>query len=203
MKRPPATGNCLSVLISTAAARTGSRASPRRAMSPTVDPIAPWPVVVIAGLVILGLTLWAYSRKLRGSQGRWRWVALALRLAAIALCSAGRAQALASGRSEGAAGRWPSCSCSTTRRAWGSRTRPITAAGSTSRRETLEAAQKDLGSLGPKVEVRTLGFNEKLQALSRPGRGATGRTGHGDRHRARRGAEADRGHEAALGGPSE
>ena len=32
------------------------------------------------------LTLWAYARRLRGTTGRWRWFALALRLLAILLC---------------------------------------------------------------------------------------------------------------------
>ena len=32
------------------------------------------------------LTLWAYRRRLHGTSGGWRWVALSLRLMAILLC---------------------------------------------------------------------------------------------------------------------
>ncbi len=55
-------------------------------MSPSFDPIAPWPLIALAALVIVGLTLWAYRKRLRGTTGRWRWVALGLRLAAVLLC---------------------------------------------------------------------------------------------------------------------
>lgn len=55
-------------------------------MTPSFDPIAPWPIIALATLAIVALTLWAYRAKLRGTTGRWRWVALGLRLAAVALC---------------------------------------------------------------------------------------------------------------------
>lgn len=55
-------------------------------MTPSFDPIAPWPVIALASAAIVGLTLWAYWKKLRGTTGRWRWVALGLRMAAVALC---------------------------------------------------------------------------------------------------------------------
>ena len=55
-------------------------------MSPTIEPIAPWPLIAVFGLVILGLTLWAYARRLHGTSGGWRWVALGLRLAAVLMC---------------------------------------------------------------------------------------------------------------------
>jgi hypothetical protein len=55
-------------------------------MSPAIDPIAPWPAVAIAAAVVIALTLLAYRKKLHGTSGRWRWVALGLRLAAVALC---------------------------------------------------------------------------------------------------------------------
>ncbi len=55
-------------------------------MTPSFDPIAPWPIIALAAVVIVGLTLWAYRKKLRGTSGRWRWVALGLRMAAVALC---------------------------------------------------------------------------------------------------------------------
>src|SRR6478735_6854576 len=55
-------------------------------MTPTFDPIAPWPVLVAFAALIVGLTLWAYARRLRGTSGAWRWFALGLRLVAILLC---------------------------------------------------------------------------------------------------------------------
>ncbi len=54
--------------------------------SVSVSPIVPWPVLVGVILAVTGLTLWAYRRRLRGTSGRWRWVALSLRLVAILLC---------------------------------------------------------------------------------------------------------------------
>jgi uncharacterized membrane protein len=55
-------------------------------MTPTLDPIAPWPLILITAVVVIGLTLWAYRKRLHGTTGRWRWVALGLRLAAVFLC---------------------------------------------------------------------------------------------------------------------
>jgi uncharacterized membrane protein len=55
-------------------------------MTPSIDPIAPWPLIAVAALAIVVLTLWAYRKKLRGTTGRWRWVALGLRLLAVVLC---------------------------------------------------------------------------------------------------------------------
>lgn len=52
----------------------------------SVRPIWPWPVVVVVSLIVLGLTLWAYRQKFRGTAGRWRYVALALRLVAVLMC---------------------------------------------------------------------------------------------------------------------
>jgi uncharacterized membrane protein len=50
------------------------------------SPIGPWPLLVGASLVVLWLTLWAYSLRLKGTTGRWRIVALSLRLSALLLC---------------------------------------------------------------------------------------------------------------------
>ena len=50
------------------------------------NPIGPWPLVAVAGLAVLVLTIWAYRQRLRGTSGRWRWIALTLRLIAILLC---------------------------------------------------------------------------------------------------------------------
>lgn len=55
-------------------------------MTPTIDPIITWPALVVLGAVLVGLTLWAYRRRLQGSTSPLRWVALGLRLAAVALC---------------------------------------------------------------------------------------------------------------------
>ena len=55
-------------------------------ISITFSPIGPWPFLVGAASAVLALTLWAYSRRLRGTSGRWRWFALSLRLLALLLC---------------------------------------------------------------------------------------------------------------------
>jgi uncharacterized membrane protein len=52
----------------------------------SLNPIGPWPLLVGAAAAVLFMTLWAYARKLRGSRGRWRYVALSLRLLALLLC---------------------------------------------------------------------------------------------------------------------
>ena len=55
-------------------------------VSVSVSPIVPWPILIAVILTVTGLTLWAYRRRLRGTTGRWRWVALSLRLLAVLLC---------------------------------------------------------------------------------------------------------------------
>lgn len=57
-------------------------------MSPAVDPIIPWPFMTLCAIVVVALTLVAYRKKLRGSEGRWPWVAFGLRMAALAMCIA-------------------------------------------------------------------------------------------------------------------
>ena len=57
-------------------------------MTPAFDPIIPWPVLTVVALVVIALTLLAYRKKLNGAQGRWPWIALGLRMAALALCLA-------------------------------------------------------------------------------------------------------------------
>jgi uncharacterized membrane protein len=54
--------------------------------SVSFSPIGPWLLVVMAALAVVVLTLWAYRQRLQGTSGRWRWVALGLRLAAVLLC---------------------------------------------------------------------------------------------------------------------
>jgi hypothetical protein len=55
-------------------------------MSVSFSPIGPWFVIVGGTVAVTVLTLWAYSRRLRGSGGRWRYFALTLRLLALLLC---------------------------------------------------------------------------------------------------------------------
>ncbi len=50
------------------------------------SPIGSWFIVAAFALVVTVLTLWAYSTRMRGGSGRWRWIALGLRLAAVLLC---------------------------------------------------------------------------------------------------------------------
>lgn len=55
-------------------------------MSLSLNPIGPWPLVAIAAIAVMSLTIWAYREKLRGTTGGWRWLALGLRLMAVLLC---------------------------------------------------------------------------------------------------------------------
>jgi uncharacterized membrane protein len=55
-------------------------------ISISVSPIVPWPILIGAVLSVTVLTLLAYRRRLRGTNGGWRWVALTLRLLALLLC---------------------------------------------------------------------------------------------------------------------
>jgi hypothetical protein len=57
-----------------------------QSISVSFSPIVPWPVLVVTVLAVTLLTLWAYSRKLRGTSGAWRYLALGLRLLALLLC---------------------------------------------------------------------------------------------------------------------
>lgn len=55
-------------------------------MSITINPIVPWPVLVVFALLVIGMTLWPYRSRLRSSAGAWRWVAFSLRMVAVLLC---------------------------------------------------------------------------------------------------------------------
>lgn len=55
-------------------------------MSLSFSPILPWPLLVILGSAALGLSIWAYATRFRGTSGRWRVVAVALRAVAVLLC---------------------------------------------------------------------------------------------------------------------
>src|SRR3954451_9446914 len=52
----------------------------------SLNPIEPWWLLAGASRPVLFLTIRAYARKLRGSRGAWRWVAVGLRLLALLLC---------------------------------------------------------------------------------------------------------------------
>ena len=58
-------------------------------MNITFSPIGPWPLVALACAAVMALTIWAYRQKMRGTSGRWRYLALGLRLAAVLLCFIG------------------------------------------------------------------------------------------------------------------
>ena len=55
-------------------------------ISVSFSPIGPWPLLLGAAVAVTVLTLWAYSRRLKGTDGRWRYVAVTLRLLALLLC---------------------------------------------------------------------------------------------------------------------
>jgi uncharacterized membrane protein len=55
-------------------------------VSVSFNPVGSWVIVVLAALIVTALTLWAYAIRMKGARGAWRWLALALRLAAVLLC---------------------------------------------------------------------------------------------------------------------
>jgi hypothetical protein len=57
-------------------------------MSPSIDPIGPWPLMTLGAIAVVVLTILAYQKKLRSADARWPWVAFGLRMAAVALCIA-------------------------------------------------------------------------------------------------------------------
>ncbi len=61
-------------------------------MSLAFSPIAPWPIMAVLAIAVMGPTLWAYHARLRGTSGRWQWLALGLRLAAVLLTLFGAAR---------------------------------------------------------------------------------------------------------------
>jgi hypothetical protein len=54
--------------------------------SVSFNPVGSWAVVAGFAVVVTALTVWAYTVRLRGTTGAWRWFALGLRVAAIVLC---------------------------------------------------------------------------------------------------------------------
>ena len=58
-----------------------------RGISVNFSPIGgSWILLVGAVLAVMVLTLMAYSRRLKGTAGRWRWFAVTLRMLALLLC---------------------------------------------------------------------------------------------------------------------
>jgi len=55
-------------------------------MSLSFDPIYSWYLIAFIAVFVTGATLWAYTFRLRGTKGAWRWFALSLRLLALLLC---------------------------------------------------------------------------------------------------------------------
>ena len=61
-------------------------------MSLTFDPIFPWTIFAVVAAASLGVAFWFYRLHMAGTSGRWRWLAMALRLAAILVCLFGAAR---------------------------------------------------------------------------------------------------------------
>ncbi len=58
-------------------------------ISLTFNPIGPWPVLLGAAVAVTVLTLWAYSRRLKGTAGRWRLCGRRASFARLVALSAG------------------------------------------------------------------------------------------------------------------
>ncbi len=58
-------------------------------MSISLNPIGgSFILVIVASIAVISLTIWAYRYRLRNTSGAWRYVAFALRIAAVLLCLA-------------------------------------------------------------------------------------------------------------------
>jgi uncharacterized membrane protein len=128
----------------------------------SVSPIVPWPVLIAAIGTVTALTLWAYRRKLRGTGGAWRWVALSLRLLAILLCLlAALRPAVALKQKERQQASLiflvDRSSSMTFADEVGNKTRWAVAT------ETLAQARADAKKLGPDLETRFLAFDSKVE----------------------------------------
>ncbi len=133
-----------------------------QSISVSLNPIGPWPLLVGAAAVVLFLTLWAYMRKLRGSSGGWRWVALSLRLLALLLCllAALRPSVILQEKKRQAASLVFLLDSST------SMTLGDEVRGQTRwavARKALDQALETAKTLGPNLEVRTYQFDTNLR----------------------------------------
>jgi hypothetical protein len=133
-----------------------------KSFSVSLNPIGPWPLLVGAAVAVLFLTLWAYTRRLRGSSGGWRWVALSLRLLALLLCllAALRPSVILQEKKRQAASLVFLLDSST------SMTLGDEVRGQTRwavARKALEQALETAKSLGPNLEVKTYRFDANLR----------------------------------------
>jgi uncharacterized membrane protein len=131
-------------------------------MTPTFDPIITWPALAALGAVLVGLTLWAYRRRLSGTSGTMRWVALGLRLAAVALCL------FAALKPSLVMLRKVKQTTSLVFLVDGSSSMGITdEAGGRSRfeaaRKALDDGRKALGKFGDKLQVKALAFDDRVR----------------------------------------
>ncbi len=55
-------------------------------MSVSLSPVFPWPFLVVVAALVVVPTVWAYRSRLRGTSGRWRWLAVGLRALAVLMC---------------------------------------------------------------------------------------------------------------------
>jgi hypothetical protein len=131
-------------------------------MSISLSPIGPWFLIVLAALTVVILTVWAYDQRLRGTAGRWRFVALALRLAAVLLCllAAMRPSVLLQEKKKQPASLVFVLDDSTSMK--------INDAGQGQTRygramKTLAQARKIAETLGPNIDVRTYRFDNTLR----------------------------------------
>ena len=129
--------------------------------SVSVSPIVPWPILIGVIATVTGLTLWAYQRRLRGTTGGWRWVALTLRLLAVFLCllAALRPTVSLQEKKKQAASLVIMVDDSTSMSfndEVGSRSRWAVAT------ETLEKATEAAKALGPDLDVRLYKFDSTL-----------------------------------------
>jgi uncharacterized membrane protein len=131
-------------------------------MTPTFDPIIAWPALALLGALLVGVTLWAYRRRLQGGGGPMRWVALGLRLAAVALClfAALKPSLVMSRKVKQATSLIflvdNSSSMGITDEA-GGRSRFEAA------RRALDDGRKALGKFGDKLQVKALAFDDRVR----------------------------------------
>jgi uncharacterized membrane protein len=133
------------------------------------NPILPWPLMILVAAFVVAGTVWTYARRVRSGEGRWRWAAVGLRALALVLCflAALRPSVLIEDKVEQdvaiALLLDDSASMSLADEP-NSRTRLEVA------RETLRRAEAVAKKLGPKIEVRTFRFDDRLADLPDPAR---------------------------------
>ena len=131
-------------------------------MSVSINPIISPIALALAAAIIVSLTVWAYLRRLRTSQGAWRWVALTLRLCAVVLCLLAALRPsinLPEKKPQNASIVLliDSSSSMQIRDEVGSRSRWEVA------REALDLARKSVSNRGPNIEVHEYRFDSELK----------------------------------------